>query len=158
MDYTFTGNIRLNKNFAATLLVPSSMEEKLNERLKYYSKKNMYLRALLDKFNQELLDNIPRHTYPTTLYQNPNLDLFRFNFKTNGVDWFKLKMIAFHLGISMSFLFVLLMLLDEEGCEEVQVPTFCISLILSTTQNSAKSSICIHFIQSWYSIMFPKRE
>ena len=136
--------IKQNTRFTATLLIPASMEEKLYKNLGKFSKKNMYLRTLLEKYHKNSLAKMPPHTLPTTRYQNPGQDLVRFSFKTNGTDWLKLKMLAFHMRVSMSFLFVFMIVLDEEGCLEVKVPTFYLSLKLIANKPIAKSTLAIH--------------
>ena len=153
MNYTNSAKINFNTNFYVTLMIPSSMEKFLNNKLANYSRKNLYLKTLLGKYNQKSLLTMPRHSLPTTKYQNANLDLLRYNFKTNGADWYKLKILAFHMGISMSLLFVLMMALDKEGCCEDKVPTFSLILNISTAKYNGNSSLTINFIQTLYDLI-----
>ena len=117
------------------------------------------MRSLLEKFSDRKSLLIHRHKRPTACYQKNNLDLVRFDFKTQGVDWFKLKIMALECGLSMSALFVFMLKMDIESEFELtgRVPTFTATMAITTTPYSAKITVKYPKITRFYEKCIPNR-
>jgi len=151
--------INLNSMFPVTLLVPERLYPFLQSRLENCKKKNKYLRNLLEKFSNRESLFVNRHMKPTSSYQEKNQNLVRFDFKTQGVDWFKLKIMALECGLSMSALFVFMLRMDMEFEIDLdtQVPTFTAKLNITTFPYSARLMIKYPKIPQFASEFFKGR-
>jgi len=114
------------KNFdrptVSTLLVPKDLVPVLDKLcfVDYHPKTNkkIYnlrgaLNFLLNKYRAFLaIGYLPFAEKPKLTYQDPDLDLQRFSFRSNDADWFELGILAYGCGVSRCWLFAFLLSLE----------------------------------------------
>ena len=100
----------------STLLIPDVLHSFFLKKKDQFSCR-VYLRNLLAKYGQKV--NKKTWSYKTE-YQCEGQELKRENFRPWDEDWLKMKLIAGANGISMTMLFVIMMvwdMIDEENTE-----------------------------------------
>jgi len=114
--------------YPSTLLIPQKELKKLDSVIrKYGSARNFVHKAVLSK--HWLLAIQARKESSMTLYQEKGQDLHRFDFRPYEKDWERFRMLAMNQRVSMTRLFVLL-LVYWDG-EVVGVPTDSQIIILN---------------------------
>ena len=107
----------------STLLIPGLLHPFFLKRIDQFSCRN-YLHILLGKYGYKI--NKKTRSYKTE-YQLEGLELKRENFRPWDDDWLRMKLIAGANGISMTMLFVIMMVWDkieEEGQDQI-LSSFC---------------------------------
>ena len=113
---------------ACTLLIPADLEAFLRKRYKEHGPLIAYLAYLLGRAalyrGQGRLPEVKR---VTRKYQEDNLALQRWHVRVPGELWTELRCVAGGSGVTMSHMFVILVLLDKEDLrrrQNVGAPTF----------------------------------
>ena len=110
--------IKCNQIVYGSLLIPrKELCSFLAQRRKVGSSRKM-LRYFLLKYSNQIL-NVKIKRGICCKYQNSGQDLEKINFSPEADDWMKLKTLAFYRGVSMTWLFMWMLGMEEAGVERV---------------------------------------
>ena len=105
---------------ASSLLLSPEMKILLAKKLSVHKNLRLYLRHLVFNYERFIVNgslNFPKNGY--RIYQDKNQNLEKVSFRPYIEDWLKLKVLAEIAGISVTYLFVYLLVLDDQGWGDV---------------------------------------
>ena len=126
--------------YSSTILLPSSGVHDLNRILIRFGTVRNFLHQIV--MSEHWLFNIkPRETDGKTLYQKKGQALKRLDFRPYEEDWERFRLLAMMQKVSMSRLFIILLLFWDY--ESVEVPTIPPKKILMLSLESENNYINI---------------
>ena len=135
-----------SRTMTSTLLIPEQYVTLFNRKKSRFYGTGMYLHYLLKKYGSN------EHICKTGMsirnrYQKNGQDLVRYNFRPFDEDWLNIKIISQSRSISITYLFIMMMLEESSGNDGVVsgvVPTDTSKLILIQEYNRSDT---IYFLK-----------